>query len=67
MIFLFNSVKAKMQKTQVIKLGFITFEFFHTAKKLIRKQRLDTFILIKFSGCVKEIFGNISHAVIISL
>jgi len=67
MIFLLNVFESKMQKTQAVKPGFLTFEFFHTAKKPVRTQRLNTFILIKFSGCVKEIFGNISHAVIISL
>ena len=51
-----------MQKAQVVKLGLFAFEFFHTAKKLIRRQRLDTFILIKLFGCVKEIFWNLPHA-----
>ena len=61
-----NTVKSKMQKTQVIKPGFIAFEFFYTAKKLIRTQKADTFILIKFLCCVKEIFWNLSHAATIS-
>jgi hypothetical protein len=64
-----------MQKAQAIKLGLFAFEFYkpisftqHTThRKLIRRQSLNTFILIKFSDCVKEIFWNLPHAAIISL
>jgi hypothetical protein len=51
-----------MQKAQAVKLGLFAFEFFHTAKKLIRTQSLSTFILIKLLCCVKEIFWNLPHA-----
>ena len=66
MIFLLTFLKSEMQKTQVIKPGFIAFEFFHTAKQLIRTQRVDTFILIRVLCCVKEIFWNLPHAATIS-
>jgi hypothetical protein len=66
----------KMQKAQAIKPGLFTFEFYQPIsftytqpekRKLIRTQSFTTFILIKFFGCVKEIFWNLDHAATISL
>ena len=67
MFILLTFVKSQTQKAQAVKLGLLTFEFFHIWYLSQHKQRKKTKqgnqhpCFIKFLSAVKDTFRSIDH------